>query len=49
MAYTIRNDIAGAIVYDPRIEDAILIDPELHQKDNAFGSFTCEMYQLDAE
>lgn len=49
MAYTIRNDIDGAIVYDPRIEDAILIDPELHLKDNAFGSFTCEMYQLDAE
>lgn len=43
MAYTIRNDATGAIVYDPRLEDAILIDPELHQKDNAFGSFECEM------
>lgn len=49
MTYTIRNDIDGAIVYDPRIEDAILIDPVLHQKDNAFGSFECEMYSADAE
>jgi len=45
MAYTIRNDATGAIVYDPRIEDAVLIDPELRQKDNAFGSFECEMYR----
>lgn len=44
MAYTIRNDATGLIVYDPRFEDAILIDPKLHQKDNAFGSFECEMY-----
>lgn len=44
MAYTIRNDTTGAIVYDPRIDDAVLIDPILHQKDNQFGSFNCEMY-----
>lgn len=43
MAYTIRNDATGAIVYDSRLEDAVLIDPVLHQKDNAFGSFNCEM------
>lgn len=44
MAYTIRNDATNAIVYDPRIDDAVLIDPVLHQKDNQFGSFNCEMY-----
>lgn len=43
MAYTVRNDATNAIVYDPRIDDAVLIDPVLHQKDNAFGSFECEM------
>lgn len=43
MAYTIRNDATGAIVYDPRIKDAVLITPVLHQKDNAFGSLNCEM------
>lgn len=49
MAYTIRNDATGAIVYDPRFEDAILIAPELHLKDNAFGSFECEMYSNHSE
>ncbi len=49
MAYTVRNDATGAIIYDPRLEDAILIDPKLHQKDNAFGSFECEMYSNHAE
>lgn len=43
MAYTVRNDVTNALVYDPRIEDAVLIAPVLHQKDNAFGSFDCEM------
>lgn len=43
MAYTIRNDVSGAIVYDPRIEDAVLIEPKLHQKDNLFGSLNCTM------
>lgn len=49
MAYTIRNDISGAIVYDPRLEDAVLINPTLHQKDNAFGSFECGMYSNHAD
>ncbi|MBO7309496.1 MAG: phage tail protein [Kiritimatiellae bacterium] len=49
MAYTIRNDATGVIVYDPRLDDAILIDPELHQKDNAFGSFECEMFSNHSE
>ena len=49
MAYTIRNDATGAIVYDPRLDDAILIEPVLHQKNNAFGSFTCEMYSNHAD
>lgn len=44
MAYTVREDATGVIVYDPRFEDAILIDPELHLKGNAFGSFECEIY-----
>lgn len=44
MVYTVRNDATGAIVYDPRLENAILIDPKLHQKANAFGSFECSMY-----
>ena len=43
MAYTVRNDGSGAIVYDPRIEDAVLIEPILHQKDNAFGALNCYM------
>lgn len=43
MAYTVRNDATGAIVYDPRLDDAILIDPVLHLKDNAFGAFNCNM------
>lgn len=46
MAYTVRNDATNAIVYDPRVEDAILIDPVLHQKDNAFGAFNCEMFSM---
>lgn len=49
MTYTVRNDATGAIVYDPRLDDAILIDPELHQKDNAFGSFECEMFSNHSE
>lgn len=49
MAYTIRNDATGAIVYDPRLDDAVLISPELHQKDNSFGSFECEMYSNHAD
>ena len=44
MVYTVRNDATGAIVYDPRLENAILIDPKLHQKANSFGSFECSMY-----
>lgn len=44
MAYTVREDTTGAIVCDPRLEDAILIDPRLHLKDNTFGSFECEMH-----
>ena len=43
MAYTVRNDATGAIVYDPRIEEAVLIDPVLHLKDNSFGSLNCDM------
>ena len=49
MAYTIRNDSTGAIMYDPRLEDMALVDPVLHQKDNAFGSFECEMYTSHAD
>lgn len=49
MAYTVRNDATGAIVYDPRIEDAILIDPVLHMKDNAFGALNCDMPAEHAE
>lgn len=44
MVYTVRNDASGAIVYDPRLDDAILIDPKLKQKDNTFGSFNCMMH-----
>jgi hypothetical protein len=44
MVYTIRNDATGAIVYDPRIENAVLVNPALHLKDNQFGSLDCEMY-----
>lgn len=44
MVYTIRNDATGAIVYDPRIETAVLVNPTLHLKDNQFGSLDCEMY-----
>lgn len=44
MAYTVREDATGLVVYDPRFEYAILVDPELHLKDNAFGSFKCEIY-----
>ena len=43
MAYTIRNDESGVIVYDPRIDDAVLISPVLHLKDNSFGSLNCEI------
>lgn len=43
MAYTIRNDNSGVIVYDPRLEDAVLINPVLHLKDNSFGSLNCDM------
>lgn len=43
MAYTVRNDATNALVYDPRIEDAVLIAPVLHQKDNSFGAFDCDM------
>lgn len=49
MPYTIRNDTTGAIVYDPRVDDAILINPNLHQKDNTFGSFECEMHSDHAD
>jgi len=44
MAYTVRDDISGALVYDPRIPEAVLIAPTLHLKDNSFGAFDCEMY-----
>ena len=49
MVYTIRNDITGALAYDPRIPDAVLIDPVLHLKDNTFGSFNCDMFSTHAE
>ena len=49
MAYTVRNDTTGALVYDPRIDDAVLIAPVLHQKANAFGSFNCELPTDDVE
>lgn len=49
MTYTIRNDATGVIVYDPRLDDAILIDPELHQKANSFGSLECVMYSNHPE
>ena len=44
MVYTVREDATGVIVYDPRFYEAILVDPRLHLKDNAFGSFECEIY-----
>ena len=49
MVYTVRDDATGAIVYDPRLDDAILIDPELHQKANSFGSLECVMYSNHPE
>ena len=49
MTYTVRNDATGVIVYDPRLDDAILIDPELHQKANSFGSLECVMYSNHPE
>lgn len=49
MAYTVRNDATGSIVYDPRIEDAILIEPVLHLKDNSFGSLNCDMPMTHVE
>ena len=49
MAYTVRNDATNALVYDPRIEDALLIAPVLHEKANSFGSFKCEMPNDHAE
>lgn len=49
MIYTVRNDATGAIVYDPRLDNAILIDPRLHQKANSFGSLECIMYSNHSE
>lgn len=49
MVYTVRNDATGVIAYDPRLDDAILIDPVLHQKDNVFGSFECVMHSNHSE
>ena len=49
MIYTVRNDATGAIVYDPRLDNAILIDPRLHQKANSFGSLDCIMYSNHSE
>lgn len=49
MAYTVRNDATGVIVYDPRLNDAILIDPELHLKGNSFGSLECVMHSYHSE
>ena len=49
MVYTIRNNATGAIVYDARLENAVLIEPKLHQKANSFGSLECVMYSNHSE
>lgn len=49
MIYTVRNDATGAIVYDPRLDNTVLIDPQLHQKANSFGSLECIMYSNHSE
>lgn len=49
MVYTIKNDTSSALVYDPRVPEAILLDPHLKQKDNTIGSLEFTMYPNHAE
>ena len=44
MVYQIRNDASNLIVYDPRLDDAIVVDPELKLSDNQCGSLRFTMY-----
>lgn len=44
MVYQIRNDASNLIVYDPRLEDAVVIDPELKLADNQCGSLRFTMF-----
>lgn len=49
MIYQIRNDQTGTIVYDPRIPDAVVIDPILDRQDNTFGSLKFKMFPSHPE
>ena len=44
MVYQIRNDSSNLIVYDPRLDGAIVTDPELKFSDNQCGSLRFTMY-----
>lgn len=49
MVYQIRNDASNLIVYDPRLEDAIVVDPELKLSDNQCGSLRFKMFPSHAD
>ena len=44
MVYQIRNDASNLIVYDPRLEGAIITEPELKLSDNQCGSLRFTMF-----
>ena len=44
MFYTIRNAATNLVVYDPRLDDALVIDPELKLSDNQCGSLRFTMH-----
>lgn len=44
MVYQIRNDASNLIVYDPRLEGAIVTEPELKLSDNQCGSLRFTMF-----
>ena len=49
MVYQIRNDATNAIVYDPRLPEAVVIDPRLQLADNACGSLRFQMFPSHSE
>lgn len=49
MIYSIINEENNAVVYDPRIPEAIVTDPKLHRSDNSFGSLRFTMMPTHPE
>ena len=44
MIYQIRNDASNLIVYDPRLDNAVVTEPELKLSDNQCGSLRFTMF-----